>query len=51
MSSRNEPIFRIMWDLAEALDEILGLPDGETKTIEGHLEAIITETRGGEVKA
>ena len=37
--------------IAEALDEILGLPDGETKTIEGHLEAIITETRGGEVKA
>jgi len=37
--------------IADALDEILGLPDGETKAIEGHLEAIITETRGGEVKA
>ena len=37
--------------IADALDEILGLHDGETEAIEGHLEAIITETSGGEVKA
>ena len=37
--------------IAEALDEILKLPEGETSAIEGHLEAIITETRGGDIKA
>ena len=37
--------------IAEALDEILKLPEGETSAIEGHLEAIITETRGRDIKA
>lgn len=36
--------------IAEALDDILNLPEGETDAIKARLEEIITETRGGELK-
>jgi DNA topoisomerase-6 subunit B len=43
-------IINYVGPIAEALDDILQLPEGETDAIKARLEEIITETRGGELK-